>query len=114
MRIFTLAIGAAIGLGSLNVEAQACNARGEYCGYPGWAANAFSSEDDRVPDYRWDDGARFGYLGTGYGFVAPYADARTYGYAPRYGRTYDRAPAYDYAAPGYEYTERRYRWREER
>jgi hypothetical protein len=32
-------------------QAQAaCNVRGEFCGYPAWAANAFSHPRDRVPN----------------------------------------------------------------
>ena len=41
--------GVAIGLVSLSVLAQAaCNVRGEFCGYPAWAANAFFDPFDRV------------------------------------------------------------------
>ncbi len=43
--------GVAIGLVSLSVLAQAaCNVRGEFCGYPAWAANAFSDPFHRVPE----------------------------------------------------------------
>jgi hypothetical protein len=39
------------GIVSMNTSAQAaCNVRGEFCGYPSWAANAFSAPRDRVPD----------------------------------------------------------------
>jgi hypothetical protein len=35
----------------MSLQAQAaCNIRGEFCGYPSWAANAFSDPFDRVPD----------------------------------------------------------------
>ena len=27
----------------------ACNARGEYCGHPQWASNAFSGKSGKVP-----------------------------------------------------------------
>jgi len=33
----------------------ACNIRGQFCGYPSWAANAFSHPWERVPDYVLDD-----------------------------------------------------------
>ena len=34
----------------LSTQAQACNARGEFCGQPTWAANAFSGPYNRVPE----------------------------------------------------------------
>jgi hypothetical protein len=34
----------------LSAQAQACNARGEFCGQPTWAANAFSGPFNRVPE----------------------------------------------------------------
>lgn len=104
MRTSILFLGVAIGIGGASVPVNACNARGEFCSYPGWAANAFTSEDGRVPDHWRDDSVAFGYLDPGYG----YAPLRAYGYGPAYGY----APAY--AAPGYEYVERRYRWRDGR
>ena len=36
----------------------ACNIRGEFCGYPPWAANAFSHPRDRVPNWVLRDQAR--------------------------------------------------------
>ena len=44
----------ALGISGMSIQdAQAaCNVRGEFCGYPGWAANAFSNPRDRVPE--WD------------------------------------------------------------
>jgi hypothetical protein len=40
----------------MGFEAQAaCNIRGEFCGYPSWAANAFSQPRDRVPDWVLDN-----------------------------------------------------------
>jgi hypothetical protein len=51
MRAFHVLLGVALGLSSLSGPAQAaCNVRGEYCGYPAWAANAFSDPFDRVPE----------------------------------------------------------------
>jgi len=51
LRIPLLLAGVAIGLGSMSFQAQAaCNVRGEFCSYPGWAANAFSDPFDRVPE----------------------------------------------------------------
>jgi hypothetical protein len=32
----------------------ACNIRGEFCGRPGWAANAFSNPRDRYPEEALD------------------------------------------------------------
>ncbi|MFM9846472.1 MAG: hypothetical protein ACKVP3_04850 [Hyphomicrobiaceae bacterium] len=34
----------------LSAQAHACNARGEHCGRPTWAANAFSGPYNRVPE----------------------------------------------------------------
>jgi hypothetical protein len=34
----------------LSAQAYACNARGEFCGRPTWAANAFSGPYNRVPE----------------------------------------------------------------
>ena len=102
MRVPLLVAGIAIGLGSMSFQAEAaCNARGEFCSYPSWAANAFSAPDDLVPesalDYRTD--------GSGSGYIAP-GYASSYGYiAPGYARGYGYV-----AAPGY--TERRYRRRD--
>ena len=88
MRIPLLIAGVAIGLGSMSFQAQAtCNARGEFCEHPGWAANAFAAED-RTPalDY-WT-------YGSGYAYSSP-GDAPAYGYvAPSYTRSYG------YVAPG--------------
>jgi hypothetical protein len=51
MRILVLLGGIVVGYVSIPLQAQAaCNVRGEFCGYPGWAANAFSHPFDRVPD----------------------------------------------------------------
>jgi hypothetical protein len=48
--VFLLAgLTAAIVVASPQAQA-ACNVRGEFCGYPAWAANAFSHPRDRVPD----------------------------------------------------------------
>jgi hypothetical protein len=33
----------------------ACNIRGEFCGRPGWAANAFSHPFDRYPEEALDN-----------------------------------------------------------
>ena len=74
-----------MGLGSASVPASACDVRGEYCDYPGWAANAFSSDDDRVPDYWREGDLVYGYLAPGYGYVAPNIDVSAYGYVPTNG-----------------------------
>ena len=51
MRISLLLVGVAVGVGGMSASAQAaCNIRGEFCGYPSWAANAFSDPFDRVPN----------------------------------------------------------------
>ena len=77
MRVFMLIAGAAIGLGSLSVDAQAnCNARGQFCDYPTWAANAFTDPPGRK-------------------YVPAYSYGGVYGYGPAYGY----APVYGYAAP---------------
>ena len=39
---------------SSDVQA-ACNIRGEFCGRPGWAANAFSHPFDRYPEEALDN-----------------------------------------------------------
>ena len=36
----------------------ACNARGEYCGHPQWASNAFSGKSGKVPDPSPSSGSR--------------------------------------------------------
>ncbi len=43
----SLIVGA---LGMTTSAQAACNVRGEFCGYPAWAANAFTAPRDRVPD----------------------------------------------------------------
>ena len=59
----------------------------EFCSYPGWAANAFSGPDSRVPqavlDYQAD--------GSGFGYIAP-------GYASSYGYVAPRRTEWRYAA----------------
>ena len=51
MRIPFLIACVALAVGAWSPKAEAvCNVRGEFCGYPAWAANAFSSPRDRVPD----------------------------------------------------------------
>lgn len=47
----TLAIVAVavVGLASSSVSADACSARGRWCGYPNWAANAFEDKTGRAP-----------------------------------------------------------------
>ena len=51
MRSALLFAGLAVGIVMVVPPAQAaCNVRGEFCGYPGWAANAFSHPRDRVPN----------------------------------------------------------------
>jgi hypothetical protein len=51
MRGVVLLAGLAVGVVVMSPQAQAvCNVRGEFCGYPAWAANAFAHPRDRVPD----------------------------------------------------------------
>lgn len=51
MRSILVFAGLAVGLIAMSPQAQAaCNVRGEFCGYPAWAANAFSHPRDRVPN----------------------------------------------------------------
>ena len=51
MRGVILLVGLAVGVIIMSPQAQAaCNVRGEFCGYPAWAANAFTAPRDRVPD----------------------------------------------------------------
>ena len=72
MRQFILISLVGLGIGGMSIEAQAaCNIRGEFCGYPGWAANAFSNPRDRVPDWVLDNPTN------------PYA-GDSYAYAPKY------------------------------
>ena len=79
-----------VGLTSHSSAGMACNARGEFCGYPGWAANAFSSDDDRVPDY-WPvyrtNSAAFGYIPPGDAALPAYVTGPAYGYRAAYGYT---------------------------
>jgi hypothetical protein len=63
--------GLVVGLAAMSFPANAaCNVRGEFCGYPGWAANAFSHPRDRVPeewlDYPTNPPA-YGYVDRDYG-----------------------------------------------
>ena len=47
---------AASALPLLSIESYAaCNIRGEFCGRPGWAANAFSNPRDRYPEDALDN-----------------------------------------------------------
>lgn len=56
MRQLLLLSTVALGIGGMSMPAAAaCNIRGEFCGYPGWAANAFSNPRDRVPDWELDN-----------------------------------------------------------
>ncbi len=51
MRGVLLVATVVAGIGGMSAQAQAvCNVRGEFCGYPAWAANAFTAPRDRVPD----------------------------------------------------------------
>jgi hypothetical protein len=68
------------GLIGTSAPADACSIRGQWCGYPYWAANAFEAPRDRV-----QEGAlpvrpiiRQGY----YGYVAPEVYGYGYGYGP--------------------------------
>lgn len=48
-RLKTIAVAALLATISAP-EASACNARGEFCSYPYWAANAFAAPRDRVSE----------------------------------------------------------------
>ncbi|MFM9846584.1 MAG: hypothetical protein ACKVP3_05430 [Hyphomicrobiaceae bacterium] len=51
MRSVLLLASLGLGIVAASSHAQAaCNVRGEFCGYPAWAANAFTHPRDRVPD----------------------------------------------------------------
>jgi hypothetical protein len=53
-----------LAIGGLSSQASAvCNIRGEFCGYPAWAANAFTHPRDRVPNWMLEDQARWSYGG---------------------------------------------------
>lgn len=93
MRVFLLFAGAVIGLSSLSAEAQAaCNARGEFCTYPTWAANSFATQGGERPrGYLAPDVTAYGY-GPAYGYAPTYSSAPAYGYGP----AYSYAPAYRY------------------
>ena len=98
-------LGATVFVGA---SAQAaCNARQEFCTYPTWAANAFSSQGGQKP--RFASGYPETYLAPnitdyGYGPVFAYAPAygpaSAYGYGPTngygYTPTYRSAAAYGY------------------
>ena len=49
-RVFRMLGVAATTLGLSTQAEAACNIRGEFCGRPAWAANAFSHPRDRVPE----------------------------------------------------------------
>lgn len=56
MKLLALSLAAALGTVSFASTADAaCNVRGQFCGYPSWAANAFSHPKDRVPNWVLDD-----------------------------------------------------------
>lgn len=76
MRPFILLLLATVGLGGMTLQAgAACNARGEFCSYPGWASNAFAPEDRTPGPEFWTDGVGLSYVGVGnrsaLGYVAP-------------------------------------------
>lgn len=51
MRSVLLIVSLMAGILATSSQAQAvCNVRGEFCGYPAWAANAFAHPRDRVPN----------------------------------------------------------------
>ncbi len=51
MRSVLLFASLMAGMAVLSPQAQAaCNIRGEFCGYPAWAANAFTHPRNRVPE----------------------------------------------------------------
>ena len=47
-----LAIVGGVGAASMAGRAEACSIRGNYCGYPSWAANAFEGRFGYKGDYR--------------------------------------------------------------
>jgi hypothetical protein len=121
MRVLTLIASATIGLSNWHVEAEAaCNARLQFCSYPTWAANAFSSQGGQKPYYASGypevDIAPLGYAGVtaysyvpAYGYVVPNVYPPAYGYQParRYEHTFGYAPAYGYVGPRHVYIDRR-------
>ena len=87
-------LGATVFVGA-NAQA-ACNARQEFCTYPTWAANSFSSQGGQKP--RFASGYPESYLApdiTDYGYGPVFAYAPTYGSASAYGY----GPAYGYVLP---------------
>lgn len=76
MRFTLSAMAAAVALVLVPSTADACSARGQFCGYPAWAANAFEHPMNRV-------NLNAGPILPG---VGPYGYGRGGGhYAPRYG-----------------------------
>jgi hypothetical protein len=60
MRRFLLLAGVVVASSAMSMSAEAvCNIKGQYCDYPAWAANAFTSPMDRVPDAWLEDRARW-------------------------------------------------------
>ncbi|MEZ5854266.1 MAG: hypothetical protein R3D67_05760 [Hyphomicrobiaceae bacterium] len=49
MRTFLAVIAAVGSIAFASASAHACNARGQYCGYPDWASNAFSGPYAQTP-----------------------------------------------------------------
>lgn len=51
MRRLLLLLGVVVASSAMSARADAvCNIKGQWCGYPAWAANAFTAPGDRVPD----------------------------------------------------------------
>lgn len=48
--LLRLGVTVAMALGLATQAQAACNARGEFCGHPAWASNAFAGPRDRVPE----------------------------------------------------------------
>lgn len=60
MRIVLFVTTVVLGSAGLSMKAEAvCNMRGQFCSYPAWAANAFTSPEARVPDFVLEDRARW-------------------------------------------------------
>jgi hypothetical protein len=60
MRSFLLLAGVVVASSAMSMKAEAvCNIKGQWCDYPAWAANAFTSPRDRVPDAWLEDRARW-------------------------------------------------------
>lgn len=80
MRSLIALVVAAGSFAVLTAEAQACSARGTFCGHPAWAANAFEgprgSHAKGIIDLK-----KHHYYKPSYGYASGYSG---YGYKPAY------------------------------